>query len=428
MKTAHIIFTFGLSGILLGLLLTGLRHIDFNSHASRPASDMHQANHSAADDALAILNDTATLQELTAHLSAFPEHAKHERIIRMRQRIFMDPMQVMKAGIDLDSILLINPCYIPLYKVIDYHNQQQFYYHDLFNDSITDSLFKNRYMVAEFNTVIKDSLTKGVNEIHPELQYLSEIHALTDIADSLHITLDSLGSMDETAFAGLVDSRSDRYRLLYEYQLLSNYLEKVQRFKTKPIQKKHNYIWRYEYHTGQHICMCEAGDDTITLVARFATSAKAWTKPYNRHLPIGRSRYYYAPVYQIGSKNWEWGRNYTDFEAQRDALQGGRGSSYVTLYENKVPLPNFMLLVPDTLKYRHAMMQNGIHTQALPYLMGGMLGTPNSMGCWRVTDYASKFIRWWTPAYTKVFVYYTDENYFRVKTLDYTPEQKDSLL
>jgi hypothetical protein len=57
------------------------------------------------------------------------------------------------------------------------------------------------------------------------------------------------------------------------------------------------------------------------------------------------------------------------------------------------------------------MRQNGIHEVALRGLSRGMLGTANSIGCLRVSDFGSKFLRWWVPQNCKIFVGYKDSLY-----------------
>lgn len=40
-----------------------------------------------------------------------------------------------------------------------------------------------------------------------------------------------------------------------------------------------------------------------------------------------------------------------------------------------------------------------------------MLGTPQSLGCFRMNDYGSKFARWWIPNHTNFFVYFEENRY-----------------
>jgi hypothetical protein len=69
----------------------------------------------------------------------------------------------------------------------------------------------------------------------------------------------------------------------------------------------------------------------------------------------------------------------------------------------------------------NAMRQNGIHEVALRELSRGMLGSPNSIGCIRVSDFGSKFLRWWTPQDANFFILYEEDKYH------YAVEKKDIL-
>jgi hypothetical protein len=418
-STFRIVFTFVITGVFVGLLLSGFRTIATTEPTPAPERQLPPAP--TAADALRNLGYAPDFASLNQALIQFPELAIDTAFQHLRRNAFLNRDWVLAAGYNLDTLVLRNPCYIPLYYLLDYRDSTYLGAAQLYNDTLsTGNPFKNRFAVAEFNTTVGDSMNKGVHEFYPMPDDIPEFAVLRPVAQKLGISIDSLSRVPEHVFVQALDDSSNHYAMLYAYQVLVNYHDRVGQYHTQPIRKKYNHIWRYQYNTGQHLCMCEARRDTLVMVARFATSGKAWTKPMNRHLPVGRSRNYYAPFYTIGSRCWEWGRKYTDFEAQRDELMGG-GSTHVTIYEQKIQLPNFMLLVPRH-DYNDAMHQNGIHTQALPYLLGGMLGTPNSMGCWRVTNFASRFVRWWVPKHAKVFVYYTDQNYFHVKTLKETPK------
>ncbi len=64
-------------------------------------------------------------------------------------------------------------------------------------------------------------------------------------------------------------------------------------------------------------------------------------------------------------------------------------------------------------EYPDAMTSNGIHEVALAELSRGMLGSPNSIGCIRVTDFGSKFLRWWTPQNCNFFILYSNDRYLK---------------
>jgi hypothetical protein len=130
---------------------------------------------------------------------------------------------------------------------------------------------------------------------------------------------------------------------------------------------------------------------------------------YVEYFPTGKRRTYYAGMYRITSKNWETRREYDSLDIKRDMEVGG-GNNRVTFFKGNAELPNFLLMQPDK-NYPNAMRQNGIHEVALRGLSRGMLGTANSIGCLRVSDFGSKFLRWWVPQNCKLFIGYYDSLY-----------------
>lgn len=91
----------------------------------------------------------------------------------------------------------------------------------------------------------------------------------------------------------------------------------------------------------------------------------------------------------------------------------GGGNDCITIFSDKVELLNFLLMKPISCNNK-AVRQKGIHEVALRELSRGMLGSANSIGCIRVTDFASKFLRWWTPQDAIFFILYTDSQYNKV--------------
>ena len=71
-----------------------------------------------------------------------------------------------------------------------------------------------------------------------------------------------------------------------------------------------------------------------------------------------------------------------------------------------------------TKDYQRAMRLNGIHEVALRELSRGMLGTANSIGCIRLSDFGSKFARWWVPQAARFFVLYTKDRYHKELSLE----------
>jgi hypothetical protein len=317
------------------------------------------------------------------------------------------------------SYYIKNPCYLPLLKDSSLWQPGKrigFDYIDLFNDSLPkDHKYRNRYLVGDFNVLEPNGQNRIIKEIYPSLKSLKEFFGIPD----------DLVNRMETAIYGSGDYNSlieDMKTEMGDSALIYiNFLEKVWQYKMIPINRKYSIEGNYLYSGGQSVVMCEACKDTLIMLGKFAASAKGRglgikhdnagneVKYYYEMLPIVDFRYYYAGMNLITSKNWDYQRKYEELDLKRDIEMGG-GNHMVTLYQDKDELPNFMMFKPSK-EYPDAMIQNGIHEVSLRIMARGMLGTPNSIGCIRVSDFGAKFLRWWTPEYCKFFIAYDDKRY-----------------
>jgi hypothetical protein len=322
---------------------------------------------------------------------------------------------------------LSNPCYLPLLKdsnLWEKGTQYGFSSAELYNDSLPlSNAYRNRFLVGDFNAVSPKGELKGVTEVYPKLFTLHEFKK---------IPMDLVSRMDTTRpgteeFQRLTADLEAR--LGDTAKIFINFLNKVWAYKMVPINRKFSIENSNIFSAGQNIAMCEACKDTIIMNGRFASSAKrqdigirvgsdnSRRQFYVEYFPTGKRRKYYAGMYRIKSKNWETKRKYDSLDILRDIEVGG-GNNRVTFFKGSAELPNFLLMEPDK-SYPNAMRQNGIHEVALRGLSRGMLGTANSIGCLRVSDFGSKFLRWWVPQYCKLFVgYYDDRYHHKVATND----------
>lgn len=317
-----------------------------------------------------------------------------------------------------------NACYLPLLKdssLYESGRQLGFSFEELFNTKLpVDHPYRNRFLVGDFNVLNRDSTNRGVEELNPLLQSMIDFSGVSDsifsvMEEAVHneSLRDTLAAMIKTKYP----DRSDE---------LMNFFDKVWKYKTPPIVRKYGVAGSKVYAAGQHLCMCEAQEDTILQVGRFAISGKRQSptvritadgrqiRGLHESLPIGKRRSYYAGRYLITSKNWESQRKYEPLDIAHDNKLGG-GNNRVTYYQGRAQLPNFLLMDPAP-EYPDAMSSNGIHEVALAELSRGMLGSPNSIGCIRVTDFGSKFLRWWTPQNCNFFILYSNDLY--VQKLD----------
>jgi hypothetical protein len=313
----------------------------------------------------------------------------------------------------------INPCYLPLIKDPDQWEKGTragFNYEDLLNDSLPQNhKYKNRYLVGDFNVFDKKLNNRGIHEIYPRLVELKDFNELSK---------DLVVRMDTTHFGTpqfeklLADLRKQKGD---SSEIFINFLEKVWKYRMVPINREYSIEGDNLYAAGQVVALCEACNDTLIMHGRFAVSSKRQDpyekmgddgkihKGYFEYLPYGKRRKYYAGKNRITSKNWETERKYEKYDVERDKEVGG-GNNRVTFFRGNVQLPNFLLIKPSK-EYEKSMNGNGIHEVALSGLSRGMLGTANSIGCIRVSDFGSKFIRWWVPQNCNFFISFEDARY-----------------
>ena len=361
------------------------------------------------------------IKEISNFIKLFPDHESIENLKKKRKILFQDKEKVLNSGYNINYLTQKNPCYIPLYKNLDYIRDSSFNYKDLYNSILdTNNPYRNRFLVAELNTINLEGKSKGIKEKYLEIEENLEFRILLKFLKNKEINRESLFKEDTNIFADL--HGDERKELYHQLRIYKNYISQVEKYRTKEIEKDVSSYNGYKY-SGQNLCFCEIREDTIILVAKHIISAKGKTRRvssqdsitgekkyiYSDQLPIGKNRKYYAAHYRITIKNWETQRNYTSDDIYRDSLLGG-GNARVTFFDGKSQLPNFLLMDPDKL-YPKAMKMNGIHEGSLSNISNCMLGTPQSLGCLRMTDYGSKFSRWWIPKYTNLFISYDESLY-----------------
>lgn len=322
----------------------------------------------------------------------------------------------------IKSYAAINSCYLPLLNdsaLYPDFTRSHFNYDELMNDSLDfDNRYRNRYLVGDFMTLDENHNNRGIIEKNPKLDELFDFEKYDS---TLYLLFDQAERTPED-FIELQNHIRQNYAS--DSSVLFNFYNKIWQYKTPPLNRKYSYLNGKYFSSGQRICLCEAYKDTLLLIAQFAVSSKrlypSETKDslgkvvstqYLQSLPTGNVRHYYGAEYRITSKNWETKRKYEELDRIHDELVGG-GNNRVTFYKTGAQLPNFMLMTPSK-KYPRAVKQNGIHEVALSGLSRGMLGTANSIGCIRVSNFASKFIRWWSPQNVRFFVLYDEKRYFK---------------
>ena len=344
-----------------------------------------------------------------------------------------DPLRVDELSQELIRLFSqTNSCYLPLLKDPDLHQKGSkvgFEWTDLFNNSLAeDSQYKNRYLVGDFMALNEELESRGIEEKNPDLEHLVDFKEYDEKLFELFDVAERSANDEKLLYAYIRTNCSD------DSVELLNFYKKVWRFKTPPFVRTFSRMRNNVYASGQRVCLCEAHEDTLLLIAQYATSSKRLEPSVKKdstgkvisvshfeYLPIGKRRRYYASQYRITSKNWERDRKYEKADIRHDKKLGG-GNKQVTYYQGRAQLPNFLLMEP-TKDYPKAVHQNGIHEVALRELSRGMLGTANSIGCIRLSDFGSKFTRWWVPQDARFFVLYTKERYHKKLSLESVKDQ-----
>ncbi|MFZ8836562.1 MAG: hypothetical protein ACO3MV_02845 [Flavobacteriales bacterium] len=329
------------------------------------------------------------------------------------------------ASLDASTIASIaetNSCYLPLLEDRSFFHPNQnrtYQVEDLYNQQLPeDHPYRNRYLVGDLNALDENGKGRGISEINPNPSLLQELRGVgEDVMALMH------SAYKDSESVGKILALLPNYLEGESLALAENFITQVWKYHSPPLKRTIGTHRATYYEVGQTLNVCEVYPDTLILVAKFATSSKRMdykliqqddsteVKEMFQYLPIGPKRKYYASKYTITSKNWERQRTYGELDAKRDELVGG-GHNRIAHYQGKTELPNFLTMTPDP-EFSRCLKNNGIHEVSLSELSRGMLGCANSLGCIRVSDFASKFLRWWTPQDANFFVCYQDERYFK---------------
>jgi len=407
------------------------KNYSIQCNQSQVESEIEKINKEKKDYIDSIYNNIINANKIdlmTYFIKDFPESEYINDIKSRRQKLFKIKEKVENSQYRIDDLIKKNPCYIPIYKNIDYIRDTNIQFESLFNSELDSANpYRNRFIVSDLNTMQEDGESIGINEQFFDVEKGWEFQELFQFSRNNKIKIDSLLQMDPSIF--LLQNDFDAKVLERELMLYKNYYEKVGKYQKEEVKKKYSSYNGYRY-TGQKLCFCEINKDTILLISEHVTSARGKTRhtvsedsitgiktfKYSEAMPIGKQRKYYAAENKITIKNWETQRKYDKDDEFRDNLMGG-GNARVTYFDGKSQLPNFMLIDPSP-KYPGAMKMNGIHEGSLTNMSRCMLGTPQSLGCFRTTDYGSKFCRWWIPKYSNFYIYYEEARYINKEIND----------
>ncbi len=299
------------------------------------------------------------------------------------------------SNLDLDA-----PCRIPFERLKDSKTGEPFPLDAALNEN--DKLPENvrrRYIVADLNSADEDGTCRGVQEHFTRVDDLSEFPRLRAMAAARNTDIISLLNENPQVAVASLENPEQAAALAVELEDLKNYVEQVHRFKTEPINKAGVFSG---YCVGQTLNYCEIVDGKPKLIYRFVTSSSRWRPKINA---------YYAPINYIANRNWSSDRRYTPADGKRDERMGG-GRAHIAMFENggnPIEMPNFLHFLP--MAGYAGERANGIHQIAGGLDSGGTFGSPVSLGCIRLSRYAAKLSRWWTPQQAKFFMYFETEGY-----------------
>ncbi len=336
-----------------------------------------------------------------------------ELALHARRGLFLDYDTFNSLGVNKNDVLKNNPCYTPILENIDRIHNKHYTYNELFNSSFSKNSYLGwRYIVADFNTTDENGNCKGCTDEQAKNNSLEEFKELLEYWAEMKIS-----PTTEEIISTWYNSLSVNEKQIWGDQFYTylNYLQRVDHFRTEPLVREPIVqIGDKKYCIGQRMCLCEIKNDTLIMVAQFVTSSKNAAKSQsNQHDYDGQPRYY-GPKCKITSRYWDHQFAYDSLDQKRDKLLGF-ASKHVITYKGRVPLPNFMHITPDDEFPGAKGYVNGIHEFAVGGKKPGLyMGTPISLGCVRLHDYPSKFVRWWTPKNANFFTCYENSRYVQI--------------
>ena len=350
----------------------------------------------------------STEQNFRQAIAYIENDSIRELVLAQYRKMLLNYDSFQKLKLDPNKFILENPCYAPLVLKIDRIHDKQFTFNDLFNETFSSDDYRaRRFVVGDFNTVDVDGNCKGCEEQYPNVFELPELREFLVMCQRDNVDLNKDAEILDWLNRGHIDQ-------LDASRMWRNLRDHVEQYRTEPMTKPSVIeIGGKRYCIGQTLCLCEIQEDTIVTVAKFVTSSKnAMASQHNQHDFDGQPRYY-APMSRLSTRYWDSAVTYDTLDTWHDAHMGFSSRSVIR-YKGKVQLPNFMHITPDDAFPGAKGFVNGIHEFAVGgSAPGKYMGSPMSLGCVRLHDYPSKFIRWWTPAQAKMFIHYEHKRYIQ---------------
>jgi hypothetical protein len=397
--------------ILILLILTFVAACDKTLGKGKDTNNLFSDSTSVAfEDALKKIAADSNLQNFNNCIKY--AHTDSIKLVfeKKRRKMYTSFTSFNKLKVNPEEVVKINPCYAPLIMKIDRIHDKNYSWKDLLNEKFSASDYKaRRFVIGDFNTTDEKGNCKGCLEEFPDIWNLTELKSFLNACRAKKVDL-----QDNASISQFMSSLSQKERLAYKkMQLLwLNLRDHVEAYRTEPLKKEPIIeVNGISYCIGQRLCLCEIQNDTIVKVAQFVTSSKNAAAPQSNQRDFDGQRRYYGVMNRLTTRYWDYQIKYDTLDKMRDT-EMGFASPHVIKYKRRVALPNFMHIIPDDQFPSAKGYVNGIHEFAVGgNVPGKYMGTPISLGCIRLHDYPSKFIRWWTPANAKMFIFYEDKRY-----------------
>ena len=335
--------------------------------------------------------------------------------VSLRRKIYFDTLKLLKSNISVEALISQNPCYIPILKRINRIRNTAYTLDDLYNPEYSKSnVLASRFIIGDFNSTDLNGECRGTRDYFSSDTAIDEFKPLFKYFKNNAVKLYNLDSV-KLWYQKI--PASDKSNLYASYWNWINYLEKVNRYKTTELVKDPLIeINGITYCIGQRLCLCEIKNDTILRIAQFITSSRNVKYGFVSLQDYDGTPRYYAPKCIITTRYWDRQQQYDSLDFKRDKIMGF-GSSAEISYQGVVGLPNFLHMTPDNEFAGAFGFVNGIHEFAVGGPSVAMyMGTPISLGCVRLHDYPSKFIRWWIPKGARFFIYYDQNRYVQINS------------
>ena len=134
------------------------------SNISKQEELIKQKHNRYVDSVFNTVKTSNNIKEISNFIKVFSTHDSIDKLKKIRKDLFKNKEYVINSGIDINKIIEMNPCYIPLYKNLDYVRSLNYTFDELFNSKLNlKNPYRNRYLVADLNTMNLNQKSRGID-------------------------------------------------------------------------------------------------------------------------------------------------------------------------------------------------------------------------------------------------------------------------